>query len=216
MKKVNVIFDLDGTITDSSSGITTHVKNALTALGYPIPDSDGLAKYIGPSLRYGFTTFAGMSEKEAEEAVRVYRSGYDCEGGGVYDFKVYDGFEAMIKNLKNAGANLTVGSAKPHQMVEKVLKHSGIINYLSDFKGADMSVVSNDKTDIIRAVKKDGINVMVGDTLYDVTSGKLAGCDKTVAVTYGFGFKDNDMGGADYVAQSVEQLEKILLEIIKE
>lgn len=216
MKNVNIIFDLDGTITDSSSGILSCVKKALKALNYPIPEYKELTKFIGPSLRYGFTTFAHMDSETAEKAVTIYRSGYDCEGGGVYDFKVYDGFEDMLKKLKSAGAILTVASAKPHQMVEKVLNHSGIINYLSQFIGADMSVVTNDKTDLIRAVMQEGVNVMVGDTVYDVESGRQAGCDKTVAVTYGFGFKDGNMSGADYVATSVEQLEKILLEIIKE
>lgn len=216
MKNINVIFDLDGTITDSSSGILTNVKKALQTLGYEVPDDSALNVYIGPSLRYGFTTFAKMKEEDVEEAVKIYRNGYDCEGGGVYDFTVYEGFEQMLKNLAQAGANLTVASAKPHQMVEKVLNHSGIIAYLSSFKGAGMSVVSNDKTDIIRSVMQDGVNVMVGDTLYDVQSGKNAGCAKTIAVTYGFGFKDKNMGGADYVAHTVKQLEEILLEIIKE
>ena len=105
-----ILFDLDGTITDSSKGITNCVKYALEAAKWEIPETDRLLEFIGPPLTEGFMTISKMSEKEAEAATTKFRERYNVTG--LFENEPYDGIEKMLKTLKENGYILARGDSK--------------------------------------------------------------------------------------------------------
>lgn len=96
-----ILFDLDGTITDSAKGITDSVKYALKKMGEKIPPYETLCRFIGPPLKTGFSEFCGMSDEAAEKAVEYYREYYHVKG--VLDCEVYAGIPALLEKLQGAG-----------------------------------------------------------------------------------------------------------------
>ena len=93
-------FDLDGTITDSSLGITNSVRYALAKYGIEEPDRKKLYRFIGPPLTESFREFYGFPEEQCQEAIRYYREYYREKG--IYENRVYDGLEEVLKKLKEA------------------------------------------------------------------------------------------------------------------
>ena len=91
-------FDLDGTITDSSLGITNSVRYALAKYGIEEPDRKKLYRFIGPPLTESFREFYGFPEEQCQEAIRYYREYYRDKG--IYENQVYDGLEEVLKKLK--------------------------------------------------------------------------------------------------------------------
>ena len=71
-----VLFDLDGTLTDSREGIVNSVKYTVEKLGGPMPDPQTLLKFIGPPLQESFMEYCGYSREKAVEGVQVFREQY--------------------------------------------------------------------------------------------------------------------------------------------
>ena len=93
-----ILFDLDGTLTDSAPGITRCVQYALTYLGKPRYEPEELNCFLGPPLKEQFMKFAGLTEKEADTAVEQYRERYN--GIGIYENEVYEGIPELLRFLK--------------------------------------------------------------------------------------------------------------------
>ena len=127
MRYRNVIFDLDGTLTDSGEGIKNSAKYAFEQLGLPAPEENELRKMVGPPLSVGFSTL-GVPEAQIDEAVRLYRARYN-EGGGKYENRVYDGIEDCLKALKAAGLRLFVGTSKPESLAKEILSDFHLAPY---------------------------------------------------------------------------------------
>ena len=96
-----VLFDLDGTLTQSEEGITRSARYALEKLGFPVPDEKTLLKFIGPPLLHSFEHLIGMTEEQALEAQRIYRERYNTVG--LLENRVYPGIRTMLRTLVKAG-----------------------------------------------------------------------------------------------------------------
>ena len=111
MKFKYILFDLDGTITESGPGIMNSVAYALEKMGYEEKDREKLKRFIGPPLTDSMMKYYGMSEEDAAKAVRYYREYYAEKG--IFENSVYDGFDESIKRLKEQGLILAVATSKP-------------------------------------------------------------------------------------------------------
>ena len=128
-----VIFDLDGTLTNSERGIVASVRYALEKMNRPVPDADTLRKFIGPPLSESFRIYCGMNDMETEEAVRVYRERYLPIGWA--ENAVYPGIRALLKALKNQGASVYVATGKPQTPSERILRHFELMQYIDGVAG---------------------------------------------------------------------------------
>ena len=150
MEISTVLFDLDGTITDSGSGIINSVKYALKKAGRKIPPEDELRKFIGPPLQEQFMKCCGIEEKEAAEMVALYREYYQEEG--IFDNRVYDGVMEMLKTLKEAGLKIVMATSKPEKFAKMIAEHFGFAKYFDLIGGACMDGARTKKQEVIQYV----------------------------------------------------------------
>lgn len=214
MKKYDVIlFDLDGTLTNSELGITTCVQHALRHFGIEVEDRRTLRHFIGPPLLDSFMKHYNMSKEQAEEAVVKYRERFSTVG--LFENEVYPGIDSLLEKLKQEGKLLATASSKPENFVLQILEHFGLDGYFDEIAGAELSTSGrNSKEAVLRYVlDRLGVEdlstaVLVGDTKFDVQGAKSLGID-CIGVTYGFGTAA-ELKGCVAVADSVAELEKIL------
>ena len=143
-----IFFDLDGTLTQSEFGIVDSVIYALKKFGIEGQDREDLKKFIGPALFESFQNFYHFNKEDADRAVVYYREHYEKEG--IYMAPLYDGVEEMLRDLKAMGKKLFAVTAKPQEMAEKVLAHTGIDGYFEAVVGPDRSARQTDKASLIR------------------------------------------------------------------
>ncbi len=124
MRFESVLFDLDGTLTESGPGITRSVQYALHRMGIEESDLEKLKPFVGPPLNLSFRERYGMNEEESAKAIHYFREVYDSKG--VYENRLYPGVKELLAKLREAGIRLAIASSKPEPMVHKVLDHFGI------------------------------------------------------------------------------------------
>jgi phosphoglycolate phosphatase len=210
-----VLFDLDGTLTDSAPGITASLTDTFTTLGRPIPDAEGLLAYVGPPLLDSFKTFAGMSELEALDALTVYRS--VAEKRDIHDNAVFPGIVGLLRSLTNAGIPLAVATSKPESRATRILEHFNLAQYFDVIAGASEDESRSSKADVVafalQRLAAQGVDleqtVLVGDRAYDV-AGALANDLPTILVEWGYG-SPAEAGGAMAIVHSTDQLRALLL-----
>ena len=129
MEISTVLFDLDGTLTDSGSGIINSVKYALKKAGREIPPEDELRKFIGPPLQEQFMKCCEIEEKEAAEMVGLYREYYQEKG--IFDNWVYEGVMEMLKTLKEAGLTIVMATSKPEKFAKMIAEHFDLRSILT-------------------------------------------------------------------------------------
>ena len=210
MEISTVLFDLDGTITDSGSGIINSVKYALKKAGRKIPPEDELRKFIGPPLQEQFMKCCGIEEKEAAEMVALYREYYQEEG--IFDNRVYDGVMEMLKTLKEAGLKIVMATSKPEKFAKMIAEHFGFAKYFDLIGGA-----CTKKQEVIQYVleqckEKDREKIrMVGDRCYDMEGANREGI-RAIGVLYGYGSKEElEEAGADGLAETPEEVVRMIL-----
>lgn len=214
MKKTYILFDLDGTLTDSSEGITKSVVYALKHYGIFVEDPKSLYSFIGPPLLDSFQRYYGFDEEKAREAVGKYREYY--EATGIFENRVYEGIPELLKQLRGEGKTLLVATSKPKGMAERVLEHFGLAQLFSDIEGPGLKGLKETKEDVIRRLlDKYGIQdpnqaVMVGDRKYDVEGAAKFGIP-CIGVLYGFGSRE-ELSGAAWIAEDVRALGRLLLD----
>lgn len=211
----NILFDLDGTLTDSAPGITNCVAYALEKFGIRVEDKSELNRFIGPPLIYSFKTFFGFSDKDAELATEYYRERFSTVG--LYENALYPGIDVMLKHLKESGRRLLVATSKPEEFTVLILEHFGIKQYFTFICGNTLSESRPEKRDVLMYImaKYPELScentVMVGDRCYDVEGAKAVSLP-CIGVSYGFGTQDElEKAGASRIAASVSELERILL-----
>ncbi len=210
-----VLLDLDGTLIDSSPGITNCVKYALEVLGKPIPTMEVLMKFIGPPLVDGFMEYIGLDRALAIKAVELYRERY--RDIGVFECDLYDGAENLLKELGKAGKTIILATCKPKTFSDRILEHFGLMKYFKRTVGPELSGRLNYKHEVIEEIiKLENISdksemVMIGDRHHDIDGAKYHSI-KTIGVTYGFA-EDGELeaAGADYIATDTNEILKILL-----
>ena len=210
--KTTVLFDLDGTLTDSGEGIINCAILALEHFGLPIPTREEMRVFVGPPLYETFQKF-GVPADKTDEAIRVYRSRYIPTG--MFENTPYPGVKALLEALKSEGYTLYVATSKPEEMSVTILEKFGLAPYFDRICGASTDTSRSTKDAVIAyllaqsGAKED--MVMVGDTKYDVLGAKAHGIP-TIGVSWGYGSAEEMMeAGAVGIADTTQQL----LELIK-
>lgn len=202
-----ILFDLDGTLTDSGPGIKHCVRYAYEKLNIPCPPETELNTFVGPPLADSFLAHAVPKDK-VDEAVRLFRSLYNVSGK--FDNTPYPHIQEALALLKESGLHLYVATSKPQNVANEVLSHFKLDQYFERIEGSDSKKVK--KADVIASVINDkdpSSIVMVGDTKYDVI-GAAQNHIACIGVLWGYG-KKKELQDAAYIVQTPEELVKILI-----
>ena len=210
-----ILFDLDGTLTDSGPGIKNGFVYAIEKMGGTVTDRERLGIFVGPPLKVSFGQILGYSPEDTEKAIRLYREYYN-EMGGVFENSVYPGVTGMLSALKEAGKKLIIVTSKSAIGTNTVLDHFDLRKYFEFVATADDKDRPR-KSDVIRyAFEQCGIEdkrqaVMVGDRENDITAANETGID-SIGVLYGYGDREElTKAGATYLAQTPEDVVDLVL-----
>lgn len=212
-----VLFDLDGTLSESADGIRKSLEYAITSLGKPLPDLDDYTLYIGPPLIDTFRKLCRFDEEDCQKGLVLYRDFYNAEGK--YLNKLYDGVKETLEALKQSGAKTAVCTSKYEKFAEEIVGILGITEYFDAVCGSTFDGCRKDKKDLIPyAVSALGgdierdrrSTVMLGDTYFDARGARLSGVD-FIGVKYGYGSVDamKNEGAASF-ADSPSDISKLL------
>jgi phosphoglycolate phosphatase len=165
-----VLFDLDGTLVDSSPGIHASVRVAAAELGLPAPTGEQLRGMVGPPLQDGFALVLGVPIEDVPRAVTAYRAHYAA--GALLDVTVHAGIADLLAELRACGATLAVATSKPEPFAVRVLEHTGLLPAFASVHGATMDGAVRHKDQVVAAAlaaHPDGRDpVLVGDRSHDV------------------------------------------------
>ncbi len=209
MKK-QILFDLDGTLTDSGEGIMHCFELSLAKFGLPIPSRALLRECVGPPLRDSYRRF-GVTEDIMEDAVLTYRDHYNAVGQ--FENFPYPGIEAVLDRLQKAGHSLYIATSKPETMAVEILTRFDMAKYFNRICGATVDGSRNTKEAVIQYLLNQlpdrSDRIMVGDTIYDVVGAKAHNIP-TIAVTWGYGNREQmEAAGATLVNTMDELLTEI-------
>lgn len=209
-----LLFDLDGTLTDSGPGIANSVAYALKKYQIVEEDRSRLYRFVGPPLVESFQRFYGFSHEQAKEAVEVYREYY--RDRGIYENQVYPGIPELLKRLKEAGKQVILATSKPEQFAVRILKHFGLAGYFDHMAGAAMDETRTAKAEVIgyalgmAGIDQPGSCLMIGDRSHDILGAKAHGM-ASMGVLFGYGDRQELEGaGADLIAETVEDIGRLL------
>ncbi len=208
-----IIFDLDGTVTDSAEGIINSVKYSLKKMGIEETDSSKPESFIGPPLTDSYRKYYGLNADESEKAVKFYREYYAEKG--IEENRLYSGIKELLKKNISNGLNNFIATTKPLYFAEKVLKQFSIESLFTDITGSNMDGSMTDKGELINSlIERNKLNksqtLMIGDRDYDIIGAKknsIASC----AVLYGYGSEEELMTTSpDHICRSVDELSELL------
>lgn len=209
--------DLDGTITDPKEGITKSVAYALNHYGIKVENLDTLEKFIGPPLSDSFQEFYGFDREKSLEAVEKYREYFKDKG--IFENRLYPGMEHLLQIITEQGGKLVLATSKPEIFAKRILEYFHIAEYFTFAAGSTLDTTRNKKADVIRyALDSLGIEpgdaVMVGDRKHDVIGAKENGME-CIGVLFGYGDREElEAAGADRIVETVEDLEKEMMELL--
>jgi phosphoglycolate phosphatase len=207
---MEILFDLDGTLTDSGVGITRCIQEALRRLGGAVPPAESLRSCVGPPLH---ETFARLLDTRDEatlaEALRLYRERFVVTG--MFENRLYPGVAEALARLRSGGHRLWVATSKPHVYARRILAHFEIAGAFAGVYGPDLSGRNHDKRDLLRqllateelAPRK---TCMVGDRVHDVQGARANGV-AAVGVLWGYGTEGELREAApDHIVDTVDAL----------
>lgn len=210
-----LIFDLDGTITDSAEGVQKSFNYGLEKLGMKVSDHTKL-DVIGPPLKESYMGKFNLNEQDAIKAVSFYRERYK-KYGMTLENKLYDGIYELLSDLNNAGYILLTGSSKPEEQCKMILEHFKISKFFDTIFGASYDSSRSTKDKVLEyALSKMNITnkeevVLIGDTRFDLIGADMVGID-AIAVAYGYGAKDDlKKYKSIYIADTIKDLRRYLL-----
>ena len=211
-----ILFDVDGTLTDSGEGITKSVQYTLEKYGIIEPDLNNLRKFIGPPLIDSFMKYYGFSKEESVRARNIFNERYQPIGW--MENRPYDGIEAVLDELQKAGIMMGVATSKPEGVANKVLEYFDLKKYFSVICAAPNNGLNGEKPGRIRAAIEEARTlgceaknvIMVGDTRFDVLGAHE--CDiPCVGVTWGFAVEGEfEACDTEFVVDTMEELLNIL------
>ena len=197
-----VIFDVDGTILDTTEGVVAAVKHTIQIFGLDMPEEDQLFQFIGPPIQDSFRKVYGLEGDILQELATVFRNQY--KDVDLLKASPYPGIYEVFQGLKDAGIQSAIATYKREDYAKTLLNHFGFNRYTDIIYGGD-HFNQLKKSDIIdKCIRDSGVKdkkriVMVGDTDNDAIGAERIGVD-FVAVTYGFGFKtEKDLKSLKYV-----------------
>jgi phosphoglycolate phosphatase len=213
-----ILFDLDGTLTDSAEGIVNSVIHALEAKGIPYSSKQELRRFVGPPLKDSFREYCKFSEEEATDAVRIFRE-YFTEKG-IYENEVYGGIHEMLYALSKEGFTLAVATSKPEAFAEQILERFDLAKYFTVISGASMNGTS--KPEVIKqALERLGLKpsasvLMVGDREHDILGAKEVGIS-SLGVLYGYGSEEElRIANADHIAKTPQEVVSCCISDVKQ
>lgn len=228
MDKKYLLFDLDGTVTDSNLGITRCVQYALLDQGIDEQDMSVLEEYIGPALDDSFKKYHGLNDEQAAKAVAKYRERY--RDTGIFENEVYDGIVPCLETLKAAGKIICLSTCKPEPFAVRILEHFKLDKYFDVVTGSDLEGTRKQKYQVIEEtfkrlsanvlrqelteellneIKAD--SVMIGDRNQDVNGAHQVGIE-CIGVRYGYAKPDElEDAGADYIVEIIPELTALIL-----
>lgn len=218
MKLKAILFDLDGTLTDNSVGITGGCLYAQQAMGLPTWSREELLCFIGPPLIEAFMEKWGLSREQALEALGHYRTYYARQG--IYENRPYEGIKELLAKLHKTGVRLFVATSKPEPSSLKILERFGLLPYFEGVVGSLLNDTRTMKDEVILyCMEHYGLcpetTLMVGDRSHDVLGARAAKVP-CVGVLYGFGSRQELIeAGAAAIAEDVQELETLLLKWIE-
>lgn len=206
-----ILFDMDGTIIDSSEGLFESFQYTLNHYGIELKHED-LGRLIGPPLTVSFPEFYGFDKEKTAEAVRIYRKHYEKDG--IWKVKMYKDIDNLAKALKDQGKKVAVATSKPEKFASQLIEHLGLAPYFDVVSGAPIDEKDCTKADVIRnALKALGCEdlskaVIVGDRKYDILGANEVGID-SIGILFGFGDEaELKKAGATYIAKTAMEVLK--------
>lgn len=212
-----VLFDLDGTLTDSGLGVANGVLYTLEKMGLPKPSDVELKKYLGPPLWTSFQEYAGIAESDTPEAVRLYREYYNETGA--FENSVYPGIPELLTKLNDQGKRLAVATSKVDYAALAILRHFNLNHHFEVIAGSDETgELRGTKALVIEhalaelAIPAGAAIVMIGDREHDILGAKSHGIPG-IGVLYGYGDREElESAGALEIASEVSDLASVLLD----
>ncbi len=203
----NILFDLDGTLTDPALGIKNSIRYALNKQNRPILDDKTLDAFIGPPLIDTFMEYCAVNRAEAESLVADYREYFRSKG--MFENKVYPMIPEMLSALKKDGCSLFVATSKPEPFAKTILEHFDLAKYFDFIGGSTLQETRTKKTEVIQYVLEtnhlDAAEcLMVGDRSYDIEGARNCNM-KVAAVLFGYG-DEEELKDADYIIASPMEL----------
>lgn len=189
---MNLLFDLDGTLTDPYQGITTCISHALVSLGRPSPPLTDLQWCIGPPLKNSFAELLASDDHGlAEKALSIYRERYSSVG--LYENEVYEAIPETLQALLDMGHTLFVATSKPEVFARRIIDHFDLDRYFKKVYGSELNGMRNDKAHLIAHIlQEEAIAApdafMIGDRKYDIIGAKTNGIGG-IGVLWGYGTK---------------------------
>jgi phosphoglycolate phosphatase len=186
----NLLFDLDGTLTEPKTGITRCIQYALTGMGCDAPEEADLVHFIGPPLSQTFGhLLATTDERAISQAVMLYRERF--VETGMYENEVYAGMAETLATLVEEGHRLYLATSKPHVFAAKILYHFDLARYFQAIHGAELDGTRQDKADLIAYILCSenllaAETAMIGDRKHDIL-GALANGVTAIGVLWGYG-----------------------------
>jgi len=211
-----ILFDLDGTLTDSKEGILNCLRYAFEKLGKPIPDEAALIKFIGPPLQDTFMEVGGLTKEQVTVGIEAFRERY--EPIGKFENAAAPGLPELCARLKQAGYLLALASSKPEELCLDICERFGFTPSLSAIAGGPLHDYT--KADVIRdALRRLDLSdadkpsiLMVGDRKYDVLGAKECGIDCVGVEFFGYAAPGElEEAGAVSVVRTAAELEQYIL-----
>ncbi len=209
----NVLFDLDGTLTDPAEGITNALMHAQRRLGMAVSPREELFVFIGPPLIETFMSEWGLSRAESEQALVYYREHFGVKG--LFENVPYPGIGDCLAQLKAAGLRLFVATSKPEPLSLRILEHFDLLKYFEAVAGSTMDEQRTKKGQVIAYALETyhldpAETVMVGDRKHDVIGARENGLP-CIGVLYGYGSREElTDAGAAALAEDLEALTALL------
>lgn len=207
-----ILFDLDGTLTDSGEGIINCAILALKHFGLPIPTMEEMRVFVGPPLHETFMKF-GIPADKTDEAIEVYRSRYIPIGA--FENTPYTGIRELLEALKSHGFKLYVATSKPEVTAVEIMKYFDLAKYFDQICGATMDTSRSSKEAVIEyLLQQNGRSdnmFMIGDTKFDILGAKAHDIPG-IGVSWGYGRVDEmEDAGAVQIVHTPQQLLEVLL-----
>ncbi len=209
-----ILFDLDGTLTDPTEGITKSVQYALSKFDIGA-ELDQLRTFIGPPLHHSFMNAYGFDEPTAKQAVDFYREYFSDRG--IYQNQVFEGVPALLENLRDGGRQLCVVTSKPGLYAERILEHFELASSFGAVVAPGLDLADAEKSVLIKRAlnqyteREPADFVMVGDREHDIIDASANGID-AISVTYGAGSHEElTSAAATHVVDSLPELQALLL-----
>ncbi len=211
---MNILFDLDGTLTDPRDGIVRSIEYALNKMDAETPSALELTQCIGPPLRDSFASFLQTSEPDTiEQAITYFRERFSVKG--LYENTLYPGITTALKQLSSESHTLFIATSKPRDFAKIIIDHFELTGFFKAIYGSEMDGKNSEKTGLISLLIEDeqlssADTVMIGDRKFDMRGAKsnaLLG----IGVLWGYGSRDELRDSdADILCHTPLELPKVL------